>query len=202
MSEPSQQQRNYQYSSLPAPGPIRPQPWPSEVPRLPGQLNLWGPPGRAASPGGGAVSLDPATAARSRKLRTWIGVVAIIVGVLDLFGTAVLAAFAASHQTSLFTADSGAAIVLFGAIQGAAYIGIGIWSLVTRGGLSRGPLVSVLVLTSIGLVLGLIDVVTSLASGQMPMMASYVLIVFLFSRAIVTLRLKPASDANSRNSGA
>jgi hypothetical protein len=162
---------------------------------------VWGSPGWAAPYGGGAGAWDPATAARSRKLRTWIGVIAIIVGVFDLFGTAVLAAVAASHQSSLFPEESGAPIVVLGTIQGGAYIGIGIWSLVTRRGMSRGPLVSVLVLTSIGLVLGLFDVAASLASGRMPIVGSYVLIVILFARAIVALRLKPAHHASSRSSG-
>ncbi|MBT1004027.1 hypothetical protein KIH31_15680 [Paenarthrobacter sp. DKR-5] len=135
--------------------------------------------------------MDPATAARSRKLRTWVGVLAIIVGVFDLFGTAVLAMVAASNQSSLFPAASGAPIVVLGTVQGLAYIGIGIWSLATRRTISRGPLVAVLVLTSIGLVLGLFDVAASIASGRMPMLGSYVLIVVLFARAITALRLKP-----------
>jgi hypothetical protein len=81
-----------------------------------------------------------------------------------------------------------------GVVQGLAYVGIGVWALVTRRTTRRAPIVSILVLTSIGLLLGLLDVVDSIANGRTPQLGSYVLVAFLFQRAIRVLRLMPLQN--------
>lgn len=171
-----------------------PRPWPPAGTEQPPSLGQ-APPGRAqhqsAPPQGGA---GQKLFDRSRRLRTQIGVISIIVGGFDLFGTAIIAALLASHPDMRVFAGVGNALVIFGAVQGLAYIGIGIWSLVTRRSAERGPLVSTLILTSIGILLGVLDIAGGISSGKMPQLGSYVLVVVLFQRSIAALRLKPASS--------
>lgn len=190
MSEPPQRPHPPVWPSaqpLPQPQSQRqPQPWPP----------AWQQPGASIPPGYPAAppvsaGIGQGNAERSRKIRTWIGVISIIVGAFDLIGTVLVAFLMAAHQAGPAFGDFNEAMVIFGVVQGLAYVGIGVWALVTRRTTRRAPIVSILVLTSIGLLLGLLDVVDSIANGRTPQLGSYVLVAFLFQRAIRVLRLMP-----------
>lgn len=128
-----------------------------------------------------------------RRARTWVGVLALVVGALALIGTAATAVIAAVRPGLVSSGLVGAVLVAFGLVEGLVYIGVGIWVLVTRRGTGPAPIITAVVLSSIGVALGLFDVLTEALSGRPVQVWALVVVALLLGRSIRALRMKPST---------
>lgn len=138
---------------------------------------------------GPMVSLSSLEMKRSRSLRTTVGVSCLIL--------TAGAVFYAGLDVSLLGRFSGATDMLFAAsaavyaVGAAAYLGIGIWLLVTRKTTSKAPLITAAAVAGVAVVLLLLGLVTSPAGNHAPQYASLGLNLLMIIRAIMALRIRP-----------
>lgn len=142
---------------------------------------------------GPMVSLSSLEMKRSRSLRTTVGVSCLIL--------TAGAVFYAGLDMSLLGRFSGATDMVFAAsaagyaVAAAAYLGIGIWLLVTRKMTSKAPLIAAAAVAGIAAVLLLLGLVTSPAGNHVPQYGSLALNLLMIMRAIMALRIRPVPAA-------
>ncbi|GEB64217.1 hypothetical protein SAT01_16650 [Sinomonas atrocyanea] len=136
--------------------------------------------------------VDPRFTERLRRGRTWVGVLSLVVGAFALIGTAATAVLASLRPGLITSGLVGAVLVAFGLMEGLAYLGVGIWVLVTRRGTTSAPIITAVVLSSIGVALGLFDVLTEALSGRSLQVWALVVVAILLGRSIRVLRMKPS----------
>ncbi|MCZ9880646.1 hypothetical protein [Arthrobacter sp. B2a2-09] len=142
---------------------------------------------------GPMASLSSPEMKRLRSLRTTVGVSCLIL--------TAGAGFYTGLDLSLLSRFGGATDMVFAtsaagyAAAAAAYLGIGIWVLVTRKTTSKAPLIAAAAVACIAAVLLLLGLVTSPAGNHAPQYGSLTVNLLMFMRAITALRIRPVPVA-------
>ena len=135
------------------------------------------------------VSVSSLELRRSGSLRTTIGVSCLILTAAAVFYTVL--------DLSLLGHFSGAAAAVLAisaagyAVGAAAYLGIGIWVLVTRKATSKAPLIAAAVIAGIAVILLLLGLAAATAAGSVPRFGALALNLLVLMRAITALRVRP-----------
>ncbi|AMM31544.1 hypothetical protein SA2016_0856 [Sinomonas atrocyanea] len=166
-----------------APPPARPQPWPTQ----------FNPAHR------GIRFLSAHEAEHSRRWRLSVGIAGLILGVGVAFYAyeniasvvrAVNALEAQGRYVSQPALMNAVLIIAVYVLVALAYLGVGVWNIVARRGISSAPVIASLVLSAIVIVLIVLLLIRSALTGGAPQYGGLITNVFIIVRSIGLLRMK------------
>ncbi|WP_369045801.1 hypothetical protein [Sinomonas sp. P10A9] len=147
-----------------------------------------------------AMQLRPEDAGKSERWRLVLGcsaaILALLAGYYAYLNIAGVMRAVGSIQGRGGTVAPGSlavALAIIGAycLMALGYAAVGTWNIVQRRSTARAPLVTAIVVGSIGLVLTLAEVITSGIAGHPTHIAGIGLSALIIGRAVIVLRIKP-----------
>ncbi|WP_334170658.1 hypothetical protein [Sinomonas sp.] len=136
--------------------------------------------------------MSPQNAERTRKWRTQIGWISIVLAVFNFAAAALFAVVLASKYDGPLSNLISSLSVAVSVGAGVIYLALGIWSIATRRTTAVAPMVFSLVFSGIAFVLSLVGLVAEISSGASPGFIALILELWVVQRAILVLRADAA----------
>ncbi len=138
-------------------------------------------------------------AERSRRWRLFIGIAGLILGGGVAFYAyeniasvirALNAIEAQGRYVSQGALTNAVLIIAVYVLVALAYLAVGVWNIIARRGMSSGPVIASLVLSSVVMVLVVLLLIRSASTGGVPQFGGVITNVFIILRSIGILRMK------------